>query len=250
MSYSRENIQDLVSNKLFQKEEAMQDFLMSEFSNFFEISKDRIKSEWRTTLIDDTLSNRCDIAILGEKRNKQVLIVFELKLEKSLENYSNYDIAKRQLHKYCQDVRCPFGILLSEKKCCIFKYDFKDSLMRMEGIEQLPDLVEIENNISGLLPKKVETNLKRLVLVAVIILSSAIIIGLAVYYSQNNSIGCENIKGNITVKNGVERKIYHTKDSEYYSATKIDSTKGEKMFCNEKEAVNAGFRKSKDLGEY
>lgn len=49
--------------------------------------------------------------------------------------------------------------------------------------------------------------------------------------------GCA-IKGNIT-KNG---KIYHAPWSPWYKKTRIDTSKGERWFCDEAEALNAGWR--------
>jgi endonuclease YncB( thermonuclease family) len=50
------------------------------------------------------------------------------------------------------------------------------------------------------------------------------------------------IKGNINSKG---EHIYHMPEQRYYNVTVIDPTKGERMFCTEKEALDAGWRKSK-----
>ncbi len=50
------------------------------------------------------------------------------------------------------------------------------------------------------------------------------------------------IKGNISFGSG--EKIYHVEGQKYYSDTEIDTTFGERYFCSEDEAVNAGWRKS------
>ncbi len=50
--------------------------------------------------------------------------------------------------------------------------------------------------------------------------------------------GCP-IKGNINAK-GV--RLYHTPWSQYYSRTKISPSKGERWFCNELDAIKAGWR--------
>ncbi len=49
--------------------------------------------------------------------------------------------------------------------------------------------------------------------------------------------GCA-IKGNITA-NG---RIYHTPWSAWYGKVKVEPAKGERWFCSEKEAADAGFR--------
>ncbi len=52
-----------------------------------------------------------------------------------------------------------------------------------------------------------------------------------------------NIKGNISQNTG--EKIYHVPGQQYYNATQIDASAGEKWFCTEGEARSAGWRKSK-----
>lgn len=51
-----------------------------------------------------------------------------------------------------------------------------------------------------------------------------------------------NIKGNISSE---DEKIYHTPNGRYYDKTQIDTSKGERYFCSETEAQNAGWRASK-----
>ncbi len=50
------------------------------------------------------------------------------------------------------------------------------------------------------------------------------------------------IKGNISSS---REKIFHVKGQRHYAVTKIDLTKGERWFCTETQARNAGWRKSK-----
>jgi len=65
--------------------------------------------------------------------------------------------------------------------------------------------------------------------------------------SQNQSAsaqagpnGC-TIKGNISTSG---EKIYHMPGQKYYTKTVIDESRGEKWFCTEADALNAGWRKS------
>lgn len=53
--------------------------------------------------------------------------------------------------------------------------------------------------------------------------------------------GC-NIKGNISAKG---ERIYHVPGQKYYSQTKISEGKGERWFCSEAEARQAGWRKAR-----
>ena len=55
--------------------------------------------------------------------------------------------------------------------------------------------------------------------------------------AQKAPQGCP-IKGNIS-ENG---RIYHVPWSRDYAKTRIDTAKGERWFCSEKEALEAGWR--------
>ncbi len=59
--------------------------------------------------------------------------------------------------------------------------------------------------------------------------------------SSRDKENCK-IKGNIS-RAGV--RIYHTPGGTYYGRTKIAESKGERWFCSEREAREAGWRKSK-----
>lgn len=50
------------------------------------------------------------------------------------------------------------------------------------------------------------------------------------------------IKGNISSSG---QRIYHVRGQRFYTVTKIDVRKGERWFCSETQARNAGWRKSK-----
>lgn len=52
-----------------------------------------------------------------------------------------------------------------------------------------------------------------------------------------------NIKGNISYTTG--EAIYHIPGQDYYDATVISSSRGERWFCSEAEARQAGWRKAK-----
>lgn len=69
-------------------------------------------------------------------------------------------------------------------------------------------------------------------------------------YAQTNKLGLWSgkqiqeclIKGNISSSG---EKIYHLPGQRYYDKTVIDESKGERWFCTEQEAIQAGWRKSK-----
>ena len=57
--------------------------------------------------------------------------------------------------------------------------------------------------------------------------------------AQNN--GCV-IKGNINTQG---ERIYHLPGQEYYDETRISRSHGERWFCSEEEAREAGWRRSR-----
>lgn len=59
--------------------------------------------------------------------------------------------------------------------------------------------------------------------------------------TQNTSSTPCTIKGNIS---STKEKIYHVIGCGSYAKTQIDETKGEKWFCTEQEALDAGWRKA------
>jgi hypothetical protein len=56
-----------------------------------------------------------------------------------------------------------------------------------------------------------------------------------------SSAAC-HIKGNISVTG---ERIYHVPGQRYYSATRISSWRGERWFCSEAEARQAGWRRAR-----
>ena len=50
------------------------------------------------------------------------------------------------------------------------------------------------------------------------------------------------IKGNVGFETG--ERVYHVAAQEFYDATRIDPRYGERWFCTEQEAVDAGWRKA------
>jgi endonuclease YncB( thermonuclease family) len=61
---------------------------------------------------------------------------------------------------------------------------------------------------------------------------------------RNSASGNTNcvIKGNISQRG---ERIYHVPGGQYYTRTRIDTSKGERWFCSEAEARAAGWRRSK-----
>jgi len=141
---------DLVKDRVFNTEDEFRDYLAPKLVTLFEIKKEQIKMEVTTTSFGYGLSNRADIIIEGDfGRFRKALIVFELKLSKSVEKFKNgdYTEAIKQLKIYCQDTRAPYGILLTENFCAIYRNKYFSYDQEPKRIEEdvIPSIDGIQN---------------------------------------------------------------------------------------------------------
>lgn len=67
-------------------------------------------------------------------------------------------------------------------------------------------------------------------------------LSLPAFAAQFTQTGCV-IKGNISMSTG--ERIYHVPGQRYYHDTRVNSSKGERWFCSEAEALVAGWRRSR-----
>jgi hypothetical protein len=234
----------------FNREEDLVRYFETIAPSIFEINKSRVVRDLRTTANDGTLSNLADLIILDNFNRTQALVGFEFKLDKSINNYKggSYEDARNQLHKYCQQLKVPYGVLISDKICEIYKYSFRGSIFNSEKIIALPSLTEIEKELKidekELYPK---LNLWKAVLFIIL----SIILILMIFGERPHpplSIeNCNQIKANVSFnKDGaVDEKIYHIPGSKYYDVVKLKKSEGDRCFRTEQEAINDGFRKSK-----
>ena len=70
---------------------------------------------------------------------------------------------------------------------------------------------------------------------------STIAQGPTIASSESSSSAC-NIKGNVSQRSG--ERIYHMPGQKDYAATRISAEYGERWFCSEAEARQAGWRKA------
>lgn len=149
-SILKQQLLDLVKDKNFKTEDEFRDCLVPQLVKLFKIKENQIETESITTSFDSTLSNRADIIIRTDGDNfKKAFIVFELKLSKSVDKFNDgdYTDADKQLKKYCQDVRAPYGVLLTENFCAIYrnKYFSYDQEPKRVKKEEIPTVSQIED---------------------------------------------------------------------------------------------------------
>jgi hypothetical protein len=195
-------------------------------------------------------SKRADMVIVDKRDRNKVLLIIEFKLDRNIpfnqkRNKKNYFGAVEQLQTYCQLKKSPYGIILTEKICGINSFSYEDDQVDRKMIKELPNIFspkfeEIKKHIS----KKTRKILPYLL--GVILLSILVYVGITAYYKN----ACD-IKGNVSaLEDGSTNRWYHTKRSPWYEKTTIEKDKGERWFCSEEQAVEAGWMKFYDQEEW
>lgn len=160
------------------------------------------------------------------------------------------DINEENIRQYRYKIKLALGhdVIIYKNQ----RYSIDGEVKKLEKIESK---TEIKENLASDIPQKQATENHITVLIRSLgynltmklkntkILLFLIIL-LAVfgiyYYSNSGSQKCD-IKGNISGD-----KIYHLPNCLSYTKTTIDESKGERWFCSEKEAIEAGWRKAKN----
>jgi hypothetical protein len=148
----KKEILNIFEGKNFDTEEEMEKYVVSKLPSLLKIKPEQIDQQSVTTSFDGTLCNCADIVIRTDDDFKKAILVIELKLTKSVDKFKNSDYteAVKQLHKYCQDVKSPYGILLTENICFIYKYKYfrYDNEPEREEENRIPNMGKIEDQIA------------------------------------------------------------------------------------------------------
>lgn len=160
------------------------------------------------------------------------------------------DINEENIRQYRYKIKLALGhdVIMYKNQ----RYSIDGEVKKIEKIESK---LEIKENPVSDIPQKQATENRNTDLIRSLVynltmkskntqISLFILILLVVagiyYYSNSSSQKCD-IKGNISGD-----KIYHLPDCLSYAKTTIDESKGERWFCSEKEAIEAGWRKAKN----
>lgn len=146
--YKKEML-SLLEKQKFNSEEEFEAYITPRLVELFNIKPSQIENQSITTSFDGPLSNRADIIVKTDDPDfKKALLVVELKLTKSVEKYkdSNYTGAVKQLHKYCQDEKALYGVLLTDETCFIYVYRYinKNQEFRRVETNRIPNIKRIE----------------------------------------------------------------------------------------------------------
>jgi hypothetical protein len=149
---SKQQILNLAKGKNFGSEDEFRDHIAVKIEKLLEVKHSQISIEPDTTSFDRTLSNRADIVIRTDDNLKKAILVIELKLMRNVDKYKlgDYEDPVKQLKKYCQDTRAPFGILLTEVSCAIYKnkYFFYNQEPKRVEEDKLPSIESIEDTMA------------------------------------------------------------------------------------------------------
>lgn len=148
----KKEILGLIENQKFNSEKEFEEYITPRLIKLLNIKPSQIENQITTTCFDYTLSNCADIVIRTDDDFKKVILVIELKLTKSVDRFENSDYTKavKQLHKYCQDVRSLYGVLLTDETCFIYKYNYfrYDNEPERNGENRIPNIKRIENKMT------------------------------------------------------------------------------------------------------
>lgn len=179
----KKEILGLIENQEFDSEKEFEEYITPRLVELFKIKLSQIDNQSITTSFDYTLSNCADIVIRTDDEFRKAILVIELKLTKSIDKFENSDYTKavKQLHKYCQDVRSLYGILLTDETCFIYNYRYfqYDDEPERDGENRIPSVKKIENKmlksdfINFLLHKKSMKYILYFVVYILIVLLSA-----------------------------------------------------------------------------
>lgn len=111
--------------------------------------------------------------------------------------------------------------------------EIPDRILFVDGKDNIQRIASNPNLVFNLMKNDIDVNVK----------SPAIEISECPNGCTVPPPGCV-IKANISVDTG--EKIYHVPGQKYYTQTKINPEYGERWFCTEQEAINNGWRKSRE----
>lgn len=144
------DFQKLVSKKEYSSEEELEREVMSKLPDLLKVKPSQIENQVTTTSFDKTLSNCCDIVVRSDEEVPHIIYVIEIKRDSMIEKYhqGDYIDAVKQLHKYCQDVRSPYGILLTETVCIFYEHRYYKQDYKPEKIQKILYPPQIEDKIT------------------------------------------------------------------------------------------------------
>jgi len=144
------DFQKLVSKKEYSSEEELEREVMEKLPALLKIKPSQIQNQVTTTSFDKTLSNCCDIVVSSDEEIPHVIYIIEIKRDKMIEKYhqGDYINAVKQLHKYCQDVRSPYGILLTETVCIFYKHRYYKQDYKPEKTQKILYPMRAEEKIT------------------------------------------------------------------------------------------------------
>jgi hypothetical protein len=149
---TKQEILNLVKDKHFNNEDEFRDYIAPLLCKLFGLNENQIEKEAVTTSFNYDNSNRADIIIKTDDNFKKAIIVIELKLSRNIDNFKQgiYKPAVRQLTKYSQDTRAPYGILLTEDFCAIFRnkyFSYNQEPKRVKK-DKIPEIKRIEDKMA------------------------------------------------------------------------------------------------------
>jgi len=179
----------------------------------------------------ETVDPRKTVECFGvEASNKAKALLSGKKVRLEIDNtQGERDKYSRLLRYVFLETGTNFGLVMIQQG---YAYEYTYDLPYKYQSEYKSAQKEAEESNAGLWGDKCNGNTKTLVSATPVTTTNT---------TQSVETNSCIIKGNISSK---KEKIYHVPGCGHYDKTVIDETKGEKFFCSEQEALDAGWRKA------
>lgn len=233
-------LKEIIGEARFENPTQFKDFLKPQLLQHLALRNRRLVAEPQIE------KGRYDLQIFDSLTNLETLLLIGLKTAKDTPQLTAKDIEDFQ--NDCRALLAPYGALITETEVHFyeFKYEFKKGILIRDKafeIEGIRPLNHIDAEIGRVLDKKKIKNLlisRKKIVIAVIL----VLILLTASNLAQNSI-CKSsgaVKGEIK---STGEKVYFLPTSPGYNGRNTGDVKGERRFCTEAEAEDAGFTKAK-----
>lgn len=140
----------LAPKKEYKSEGDFESEVKVKLAEFFKVKQSQVQDQFVTTGFEGNQSNRADFVIMSDEEIPHALIVIELKLDRHVKKYHNgsYTDAAKQLSKYCQDIRSPYGILLTDNYCLMYEFNYYLGHPRSKIADKIPSPKDIEERLT------------------------------------------------------------------------------------------------------
>lgn len=137
---TKQDFLSLVTKKKYNTEEEFENDIKSKLPTLLDVDKEQVTNQFYTLGFDGPQHNRADIVIKSKEEVPHALIVIELKIDRFIDKFDqeNFTRAANQLRKYCQNIKALYGVILTEEKCLMYKFNYRQLGSWRDEVSQIP----------------------------------------------------------------------------------------------------------------